>query len=309
MNDFYYHEFVALYNSWKYYENKVPIKVYVAGPLQQDRRIEIQRHCEVIDVVKPEELLHMDFYGKQLFKYVALSNHMAENEIILDADTLFLSNLDFLFDYVEDGKIVGADEGYKLNHINYYSNQEQFETIKFELGNYLGSDVVQHYTINFQNEVFNGGLLGYNKNRHYELFQKIIKLLSCMFSDKTNPIFHNEQYMASFLVSLLNYETKTLPSAEWMNTWSHHRSPKKIIKIENGKFEVHNEGGNKLYFYHFTGDIGMPSHSDSIVRACRPGYLFQPDQFFSRIDVETLWYINKENPVLLLFEYFKNKGL
>jgi hypothetical protein len=39
VDDKYYYDFVALYNSWKYYESKIPIKVYIAGDLSNDRRI------------------------------------------------------------------------------------------------------------------------------------------------------------------------------------------------------------------------------------------------------------------------------
>ena len=35
---------MALYNSWKYYENKIPLKVYVAGELDSDKRTNIEKN-------------------------------------------------------------------------------------------------------------------------------------------------------------------------------------------------------------------------------------------------------------------------
>ena len=40
----YYYDFMALYNSWKYYENKIPLKVYVAGELDSDKRTNIEKN-------------------------------------------------------------------------------------------------------------------------------------------------------------------------------------------------------------------------------------------------------------------------
>lgn len=306
----YYPDFVALYNSWKYYENKIPIKVYVVGELSSDKRSKIENVCEVINVPQ-NGLSHNDFNRKQLFKYIALQNFMNEYEIILDADILFLSNTDFLFDYIEAGKIVGATENiYKYVHKIYLSTEEKFNIIKNELSNYLEKDIIEKYNFEFTNEIINGGFLGYNRHIHLPLFENVIKLLTVPFSNNENLIFHNEQYMASFLIKLFNYDTCILPNLEWMNTWDFHKFPKKILKIENGKFELHNEGGNRINLYHFTGGIGMPIPTGDLW-PCRPHRIFEEANIdpFTRKDVEELWYKKLENPALLLYEFFHNKGI
>lgn len=310
VDDRYYHDFVALYNSWKYYENKIPIKVYVVGDLSSDKRAKIENICEIIDIPK-NGLSHNDFTRKQLFKYVALQNFMNEYEIILDADILFLSNIDFLFDYIEAGKIIGATESLN-NYIHrvYLETEEKFNIVKNELSNYLEKDIIDKYNFEFTNEVINGGFLGYNKNIHLPLFENIIKLLTVPFSNTENLIFHNEQYMASFLIELFNYDTHILHNLEWMNTWDFHKSPKKILKIENGKFELHNENGNRINLYHFTGGIGMPIPTGEFW-PCRPHRMYGDVNIdpFTKKDVEELWYEKLENPALLLYEFFHNKGI
>ena len=50
VDQMYYYDFVALNNSWKYYECKVPIKVYSHANLSLERKKIISKHCELIEV-------------------------------------------------------------------------------------------------------------------------------------------------------------------------------------------------------------------------------------------------------------------
>jgi hypothetical protein len=77
----YYYDFIALYNSWKYYESKIPIKVYVAGELDADKRAHIEKVVDVIDV-SMEGYTFQQFKGKYLFKWIGLMNHMHDYDLI-----------------------------------------------------------------------------------------------------------------------------------------------------------------------------------------------------------------------------------
>lgn len=313
LEDYYYNDFLALYASWKYYGNQVPIKVYLIGELQEEKRKNIEKFCKVYEVPN-WGLAREYFYEKQLFKYIGLLEFMEDCEIIVDADTLFLSNLDFLFDYIQDGKIIGAGESHFDNgfvHKVYCDYDENiFNKTKDELKNFLETNLLDKYDYDYQNVVLNGGLIGFNKIKHKELLNKTIEILTTKIENRQNIIFNNEQYMSSFLISLYGLDFYQLPHKQWMNTWLAHSSPKKIIKIENGKLQLYNETGEQIYFYHFTGGIGMPMKKDSTqLYACRTHFMFLEDtDVRSKDDVEKLWFEKFENPVLLLYKYFNQKG-
>jgi hypothetical protein len=314
LEDKYYHDFIVLFNSWKYYENKIPIKVYVVGQLKEDRLKLIEKHCEVIHVNK-ESLLDSQFKGKYLFKWLGLIRHMCDFEILLDADTMFLSNIDYLFNHIEEGKLVVAREHVDICHKVYVDNKQDWQAehsrIQHELRKYIGN-VADNYTEDLITPTYNAGLFGLNKEKHSFLLEKSIEILTSDFDAKKNPISHLEQFNINLLIQLYDVEKHVLEQREWMNTWNLHKSPKKILKIESRKFALYNELDSKINFYHFTGGIGVHNKIDEREWPCRPHQLYETDnnlKFFTREDVENLWYKDKENPVLLLYEYFHNKGL
>jgi hypothetical protein len=312
VEDKYYYDFIALYNSWKYYESKIPIKVYVAGELDPTRRANIEKLVDVIDV-SMEGYTIQQFKGKYLFKWIGLLNHMADYEILLDSDTIFLSNIDFLFDSLENGKMIVAREEVDVLHYSYVDKEEwhdEHKRIQSELRKYIG-DLSDNYTKDLITPTYNAGLIGFNKVHHKFLLEKCIEILISDFDAKKNPISHLEQFMMSLLIQMYSVDKHILPQLEWMNTWDWHSNPKKILKIEDGKFRLYNDGGNKINFYHFTGGVGMED-ADGLLKTCKPHYMYEFQKYepkFNRTHVEKLWYEIHENPVLLLYEYFANKGL
>lgn len=313
LEDKYYHDFIVLLNSWKYYESKIPIKVYVVGTLKEERVKLIEKHCEVIYIDKAN-LLDRQFKGKYLFKWVGLLNNMCDYEILLDADTMFLSNIDHLFNHIVEGKLVLAREHVDIYHKVYVDSNDweaEHARIQFELRKYVG-DIANNYTPDLVTPTYNAGLFGINKEKHSFLLEKSLEILCSDFDAKKNPISHLEQFNINLLIQLYDVEKLVLEQREWMNTWGRHKSPKKILKVENGKFAIYNEHDSKVQFYHFTGGIGMPNRLNGDEWPCRPHQLYETDEnmvFFTRQDVEDLWYKKKENPTLLLYEYFHNKGL
>jgi hypothetical protein len=70
VDDKYYYDFVALYNSWKYYENKIPLKVYVHNGMHTaDRLNQIEKVCKVVYVDRGD-MDTTNYLEKFLFKYV-----------------------------------------------------------------------------------------------------------------------------------------------------------------------------------------------------------------------------------------------
>lgn len=313
VEDKYYYDFIALYNSWKYYESKIPIKVYVAGDLDLDKRANIEKLVDVIDVSMDGYTIQQ-FKGKYLFKWIGLLQHMDEYEILLDADTIFLSNIDFLFDELERGKLVGAREHVDVIHNSYVTNDEwptECMRIRNELKKYIG-DVADGYVEDLITPTYNAGLIGFSKVKHKFLLDKCIEILISDFHTDKNPISHLEQYMMNLLLQLYSIDIHILPQLEWMNTWHWHSNPKKILKIEDSKFVLYNEGGNKINFYHFTGGIGLVDPIDNIMKTCRMHQIYESQVYesqFKREHVEKLWYDRYQNPIILLYEHFANKGL
>ena len=159
VDDKYYYDFVALYNSWKYYENKIPLKVYVHNGMHNtDRLNQIEKVCKVVYVDRGD-MDTTNYLEKFLFKYVGLLQHMDDIEIVLDADMLFLSNMDYLFDYIEEGKIIGSVENDWLtpHHVYYNGDTEQWkianQNTKNELRKLIG-DVIDEYTLDLAYDRF-----------------------------------------------------------------------------------------------------------------------------------------------------------
>jgi hypothetical protein len=314
INDKYYYDFIALYNSWKYYENIIPLKIYVANnELCDEYRKIIESKFEVVDVSMDGYTL-AQFKGKYLFKWIGLLNYMEDCEILLDADTIFLSNMDHLFDHLEEGKLIGAREDVDVAHFSYCPKEEwddEHIRIQSKFREYIG-DKADNYTKTLITPTYNAGLMGFNKIKHKFLLEKSIELLMSGFDSKFNPTFHLEQFMINVLLHLYSVDIFVLDQKEWMNTWWFHKKPKKVIKVDDGKLVLYNENGNRINFYHFTGDLGMPNHVNGELNACRTHQLYKSLDYepkFDRTDVEKLWYVKHENPVLLLYEFFFNKGL
>jgi lipopolysaccharide biosynthesis glycosyltransferase len=253
------------------------------------------------------------FKGKYLFKWIGLLQHMDEYEILLDADTIFLSNMDFLFDILESGKMVVAREEVDVLHYSYVDRHEwddEHKRIQSELKKYIGN-LSDGYTKNLITPTYNAGLIGFSKVHHKFILEKSIEILTSDFDTKKNPISHLEQFMMSLLIQMYSVDKCILPQLEWMNTWNWHRNPKKILKIEDGKFRLYNDEGNKINFYHFTGGVGVED-VDGLLKTCKPHHMYEYHKYepkFNRTHIEKLWYETHENPALLLYEYFANKGL
>jgi len=315
VDQMYYYDFVALYNSWKYYECKVPIKVYSHANLSLERKKIISKHCELIEVKNTLQNKKTYKY-KYLFKFLGILENMSDNEILLDADTIMLSNMDHLFDLTNEGLFFSVEEfSQKLVHGFHCKNSEEWAKEYLYVQNILKKHVPNHYekyNINTRHPVYNAGLYGLNKKTHSELLQKSIEILQNDGFNSKNAVFQTEQYVFSFLAHLFDIPIVSLPPEEWMNTWDRHKVPKKNIIVNNGKLNLYNENGTRVNFYHFTGGIGMIHNKMNLEMSCRPHQIFetQPyEVYFNKKDVYNMWLEKHENPVILLYEMFARMGM
>lgn len=316
VDDMYYYDFVALYNSWKYYGNKVPIKVYSHSNLSIERKRKIGNHCEVVEVENSLRNKHSFTYN-YLFKFVGLLKGMSDCEILLDADTIMLSNMDHLFDVIQKGVFIGVNEfqNQKFIHGTHCLSEEQrkkeYEHAKFVLKKHT-PEYQEKYKLDTEYEIFNAGLYGLNKSVHSYLLEKSIEIIDNNVFNKNNVAFQTEQYIFSFLLHLSGLPINSLSTNQWMPTWDRHSNPKKSITVIDGKLCLSNDDGSRVNFYHFTGDIGMLNKQSGVVKSCRPHQLFetQPYEFyFSPEDVYRLWIEKHSNPVILLYEKFARMGV
>ncbi|MEI6297346.1 MAG: hypothetical protein WCO84_06960 [bacterium] len=272
------------------------------------------------------EVTHVDgskypqhlYLGKYAFKYISLLENMSENEIILDTDTNFLNNLDFVFNDINNGCAVFAPEDGNV-YPKYYYNGNNWDSEILRIKNLLEKHKIKnldlfHAEYTFSN--YNAGFMGFNKSKHTEILKTAVDILFDENLPKEYVFFVLEQFALSFLIGLTPKMNKTiLPQKQWMNTWLMHKNPKKRIKILDGKFVLENEDGTQINYYHYTGDIGVPNIASGLIIAGRL-YFLTNDYFKTRSgifctdkeEIKKLWFNHHETPVLFLYEYFYNNG-
>lgn len=303
----FYFDFVALFNSWKYYGHKTPIKVYLSGPLDEERRKKIERHCVVIDDPELQDPINK---SKYIFKFLALIKHMSDQEVFIDCDTIFLNNVDHVFSHLDAGKLLlTAEPAANIHHKNYIEPDlwpAEHLRIKEDLRPFIG-DIAENFTPELVSPNYNWGFAGLCKDKHRFLLEKTVDILRSSFNTNKNPTSMFEQFMFGLLVSLYDPEKEVLPPEAWMNTWALHQKPKKRIQVDDGKFAVYDENNLRLHFYHFTG--GLTFKRDDKVLGVKPHMLYEYPFFdCTREEIEQSFF-QLDNPLLLLFEYFCNKGL
>lgn len=311
--------FVSFYNSYKYYNNQYPLHVYNYKRLNTFNIQYLKKYVDVSHIDVEDYGSHDIYFGGYAFKYLALIKHMVDYEIILDVDTSFLNNLDFLFKDLEANKIILSREGENWHNIAfepyYQSSNKEEEVLKIKtyLSKHIGdSSEVINSKYNFPN--YNAGLMGFSKNIHTDL---LLKSLSILF-DREHPYIYPltmEQPVLSLLVDIFkDIDRIVLPQKYWMNTWEYHKDPKKYICIKDNKLRLEHENGKQINFYHYTGDIGTPDIQGRMMSG-RLYYLTQ--EYFNLFtrgqeiipeNIKDIWFNRHENPVLFLYEHFRNNG-
>lgn len=293
IEDNFYQEFIAFYNSYRYYQHQTPLKVYLAGPLRSDRLAYLRKICTVIE---DPALQTPEIRRKFIMKYRGLADYMSDYEICLDVDTIFLSNLDHLFEYMHDGKMLVAEELYANLYPELYVSSGFTELQAREsLRPYLGS-AVDTWDVKTPVRGFNGGFIGLGRAMHRPLLIKVIEILQSSW--EMGILNHNEQYCMNLVTSIWHINRHYLPYRQYMNTWEYH-DVGKIIKMYNGKLALYAESGEQIYFYHFTGGLGCEYEGQGY--KCNPGSRLVPQHIIDSIFLEKF-----QNPVILIWNYFYN---
>ena len=135
VNTWYYDQFLVMYKSYLYYGNSNKFRVYDWDNLESNKVSFLESiGVEVVKVNKGD--WHDDLYrNKYCFKWKGLMESDIDQELLVDADTIFLDNLDDILNDFGDNDLIVVPE--------YYGS--------YRAGN-----------------LFNIGLMGYKKeSRHY----------------------------------------------------------------------------------------------------------------------------------------------
>ena len=109
-------------------------------------------------------------------------------------------------------------------------------------------------------------------------------------------------------------DREVLPQKWWMNTWEYHANPKKSIIIKDEKLQLIFDNNERINFYHYTGDIGSNDINGNML-ASRLYFLteeyfkfFTGQRIIEPKNINHLWFEKHQNPVLFIYEYFRNNG-
>lgn len=312
VNDQYMPCFISLYKSINYYmKDKANVVVYNYDQLSQLNRNKILSlpNCEIIDI--PQKIKqHKNYYIGCAWRSIVLKElGMKYNcMIFLDIDMVLLDDISDLFQLVENGNIIGSNE-WTYDIIN--DSKEQ-KTLLEEFNKNIWNLVQKKYSKSFK--IYNGGLLGFNYSKHKLLLQKWGEA----FNYFPEPNCHtNDQFVISFLMSLLDITPYNLDCRYYMNTWHNHNKPRKLVGFDNGKLCMYHENDlkNKIRLYHYTGDIGMNKNGQCITYRFYHYIKEIADnsyerKFFSKDDLRQmsrdLWEKHHNSPALMVNEFFNN---
>lgn len=219
LNEIYFDQFLVLYKSFLYYNHKYKFRVYDYDNLSQDRIITLENIGVEVQKVQQgdwDERTYRLHYG---FKWKGILESDCDIEILVDADTIFLDNLDDLVQTAKDYKLVVVPE--------YHS--------EFRSGN-----------------LFNIGLLVINKDSKSLFLQSVQRMNEQPYRGGTVP--NTEMFSLCDIVEEQKENVLELDFRHYMHLWHNHKF-KKTIEVVDGRFVVKNEDGTRVRFYHFTTHI------------------------------------------------------
>jgi hypothetical protein len=253
----YYPSLVAVINSILHFQVQARIKVYDFNGLPHLVRSHLGRWAEVLQ--PPPEILgdHYHEHWNYRPRFLAAAG-IDPCELLLDADTVVLSDLEEAFREIEAGKVVAVREW------DYVHPDSQREYDYRE----LPADSIYHRRLAHPEiykeslPIFNGGLLGFNRERHRFLID-LWREPTAHHDELGGTFFALDQHSLSLILASLRREGKIavheLPPELWMQTWAGHREPRKLLAFEGGSPALYNgDAARRMRFYHYTGDILAP---------------------------------------------------
>ena len=120
LNEFYFDQFLVCFRSYKYYGNTRQFRVYNYDNLSQDRIDQLtDLGIEVVDV-EQGDMSYKLYILQFAFKWKGLLESDCDKELLIDADTLFLDNVDDVLDNMQHGAAVVpefAEAGHRLGYL------------------------------------------------------------------------------------------------------------------------------------------------------------------------------------------------
>lgn len=253
----YFPSLVAVINSILHFRVRARIKVYDFLGLPHLVRTYLARHAEV---VRPPAAIFGDRYREHWnyrSRFLAAAG-IDPCELLLDADTVVLCDLEEAFREIERGKLVAAREWVYPDPVwqRGYTYRE------------LPADSVFHRRLAHPEiwreglPIFNGGLLGFNREAHGAVLD-LWREATYHHEQLEGTFFVLDQNSLALIVASLRREGRIavheLPAELWMPTWERHREPRKLLAFEDGSPVLYSgDRGRRMRFYHYTGDIVAP---------------------------------------------------
>jgi hypothetical protein len=253
----YYPSLVAVVNSILHFGVQARIKIYDFFGLPHLVRTYLARHAEVM---RPPAGIFGERYGEHWnyrSRFLAAAG-IDPCELLLDADTVVLCDLEEAFREIERGQLVAAREWEYPDPVwqRGYSYREPPPDSVFHRR-------LAHPEIWRQGlPIYNGGLLGLNRERHQvalDLWRE-----ATYHHDALDGTFFvvDQNSLALVLASLVRegrVAVHELPVDLWMPTWERHREPPKLLAFEDGSPVLYSgDRTRRMRFYHYTGDIVAP---------------------------------------------------
>lgn len=117
VDEFYFDQFLVCYKSYKYYGNTRPFRVYNYNKLSQQRIDQLtDLGIEVVDV-EQGDMSYKLYILQFAFKWKGLLESDCDRELVIDADTLFLDNVDDVLDNMQQEAAVVPEfnaEGHRV---------------------------------------------------------------------------------------------------------------------------------------------------------------------------------------------------
>jgi hypothetical protein len=252
----YYPSLVALINSTLHFRVQARIKVYDWKGLPHLLRSGLERHAEVVSPpasILGDHYLELVHYRPRFLAAVGIDPY----ELLLDADTVVLSDLEEAFRAIEAGEVAAVRE---------------WEYVHAEMGHEypeLTSGSVFHRLLAYPEAfregplpIYNFGLLGLNREAHGPLIE-LLEEVTHHHDELAGTFFEVDQNGMALVLASLQREGKIalheLPPELWMRTWAGHREPQKLLAFEDGSPALYNgDRSRRMRFYHYTGGIVPP---------------------------------------------------
>lgn len=201
-----------MYKSYLYYNNTTPFRVYDWDNMSLDNVKTLKDlGIEVVKVNKDQWSDNL-YRIKYCFKWKGLIESDIDYELLVDADTLFLDNVDDVLDSFEDNSLIVVPENFSSN---------------VRAGN-----------------LFNIGFMGYRKTSKYLIEQSVE---NCKAKHDTTEMFE-----LCNIVKEQNVKIKELPYKQYMHLWHNHKIKKNLSVDNGKFVVLNEDGSRVRFYHFTT---------------------------------------------------------